>query len=57
MFGQEVFEDQVNSAAEVFCREGFEVLSWSRVPYLCEGDHARSIYSLDDSVFLLKLNS
>ena len=53
----EGFEEQVSSAARVFDREGFEVLSWSRVPYLCEGDLAKSVYSLDDSVFLLKLKS
>ena len=53
----EGFEDQVNSAAKVFEAEGFEVLSWSRVPYLCEGDLAKSVYSLDDSIFLLKLKS
>ena len=55
--GGEGFEDQVNSAAKVFEEQGFEVLSWSRVPYLCEGDLAKSVYSLDDSVFLLKLKS
>ena len=55
--GGEGFEEQASSAARVFESEGFEVLSWSRVPYLCEGDLAKSVYSLDDSVFLLKLKS
>ena len=55
--GGEGFEEQASSAARVFEAEGFEVLSWSRVPYLCEGDLAKSVYSLDDSVFLLKLKS
>ena len=53
----EGFEEQVDSAAKVFEDQGFEVLSWSRVPYLCEGDLAKSVYSLDDSIFLLKLKS
>ncbi|XP_019870274.2 protein-L-histidine N-pros-methyltransferase [Aethina tumida] len=50
------FEEQVRSAVhEVFAPAGFEVESWSRVPYLCEGDLQQSYYWLDDAIFVLKL--
>ncbi|XP_056636525.1 protein-L-histidine N-pros-methyltransferase isoform X1 [Diorhabda sublineata] len=49
------FEDQVKSFVEnVFTPTNFEVESWSRVPYLCEGDLQQSYYWLDDAVFVLK---
>lgn len=49
------FEDQVASLVQdVFEPEGFQVMSWSRVPYLCEGDLRQSYYWLDDAIFVLK---
>lgn len=33
---------------------GFRVVRWTRVPYLCEGDHTTEYYALDDAVFLLE---
>jgi len=38
----------------VFTPAGFEVLRWTRVPYLCEGDHTTEYYALDDAVFVLR---
>ncbi|CAB3400045.1 unnamed protein product [Caenorhabditis bovis] len=32
----------------------FEVIRWTRLPYLCEGDMHNSAYYLSDAVFLLK---
>ncbi|XP_063925679.1 protein-L-histidine N-pros-methyltransferase isoform X2 [Zophobas morio] len=49
------FEDQVNSVVhDVLTPAGFKVVSWTRVPYLCEGDLQQSYYWLDDVVFILK---
>ncbi|XP_045462364.1 protein-L-histidine N-pros-methyltransferase [Harmonia axyridis] len=49
------FEEQVTSVIEdVFHPSGFKVESWSRVPYLCEGDLRQSYYWLDDALFVLK---
>ncbi|TKR82392.1 hypothetical protein L596_016125 [Steinernema carpocapsae] len=49
------FEEQANSIVEnVFKPAGFELVRWTRVPYLCEGDLNRAYYSLDDAVFLLR---
>lgn len=51
----ETFEDQVQSVVEnVLTPAQFEVISWSRVPYLCEGDLQQSYYWLDDVVFVLR---
>lgn len=35
----------------------FTVLSVSRVPYLSQGDVQQSLYTLDDAVFVLRVNS
>lgn len=52
------FEDQVTSfVANVLTPAGFEVVRWSRVPYLCEGDLRQSYYWLDDSIFILRARS
>ena len=48
------FENQLESSVEMFKNVGFELLSWSRIPYLCEGDLARPIYSLDDSLIIFR---
>ena len=49
------FIDQVESVVALFESLGFYLKSWTRVPYLCEGDSIHSIYILDDAVFLFKL--
>ncbi|KAK5642097.1 hypothetical protein RI129_008264 [Pyrocoelia pectoralis] len=50
----DTFEQQVSSLInDVFVPAGFEVITWTRVPYLCEGDLRQSYYWLDDAVFLL----
>ncbi|CCD68816.1 DREV methyltransferase [Caenorhabditis elegans] len=38
----------------VFKPANFEVLRWTRLPYLCEGDMNNSAYYLPDAIFLLK---
>ncbi|KAL0270487.1 UNVERIFIED_CONTAM: hypothetical protein PYX00_007884 [Menopon gallinae] len=49
------FEEQVAEVVDnVLTPCGYEVLSWSRVPYLCEGDLRQSYYWLDDAVFVLR---
>lgn len=40
--------------ANVFKPANFEVVRWTRLPYLCEGDMNNSAYYLPDAVFLLK---
>ncbi|XP_063623325.1 protein-L-histidine N-pros-methyltransferase isoform X1 [Cydia splendana] len=47
------FEQQVESFV-AFMRDecGFELVSWARVPYLCEGDFAQAYYWLDDSIYV-----
>lgn len=49
------FEEQL-AAFVKFMREeaGFELESWTRAPYLCEGDFAQAYYWLDDSVYVFK---
>lgn len=50
------FETQlVSFVEEVLHPNGFAVESWSKVPYLCEGDLKQSYYWLDDVIFVLKL--
>lgn len=49
------FEEQLHSITETVIEPaGFEVVSWSRVPYLCEGDLRQSYYWLDDVLIVLK---
>lgn len=49
------FEEQVNSLAEdVLKPSGFDVVAWSRIPYLCEGDLRQSFYWLNDVIMVLK---
>ncbi|CAJ0576539.1 unnamed protein product, partial [Mesorhabditis spiculigera] len=49
------FEEHVGSLIEkVFEPAGFEVTRWTKMPYLCEGDHQRPYYVLFDALFLLK---
>lgn len=48
-------EGQVNETVKnLFEPCGFELFSFSRVPYLCEGDMSTSFYVLHDIIFVLK---
>jgi hypothetical protein len=49
----DAFESQAFSFIEYMeSAQSFRLLSWTRVPYLCEGDLAQSVYVLDDGLFL-----
>ena len=49
------WEEQVHSLVkDVFEPFGFNVESFTRIPYLCEGDLYRDFYVLDDVLFVLK---
>ena len=50
----ERFEDQVETAVRVFEEEGFHLESWSRVPYLCEGDLNKPLYHLNNGLFVFR---
>lgn len=51
----ETWEEQVQHLVqEVFQPAGFQVRSFSRVPYLCEGDATQPFYHLDDALFVLE---
>lgn len=52
----ETFEEQVCSAIlDVFEPFGFDVLCWTKLPYLCEGDLSQDYYWLHDAVFILSV--
>ncbi|UYV83960.1 METTL9 [Cordylochernes scorpioides] len=52
------FETQINSFVKnVLSPMGFEVETWSRVPYLCEGDLVQSYFWLIDALFVLKVSA
>jgi hypothetical protein len=49
------FEQQASSLVEkLLIPAGFQVLRWTKLPYLCEGDSYRAYYKLTDSVFVLR---
>lgn len=49
------FEEQAQSLInDIFIPNSFEVIKFSKVPYLCEGDHVKAYYRLTDALFLLK---
>ncbi|XP_064640998.1 protein-L-histidine N-pros-methyltransferase-like isoform X2 [Lineus longissimus] len=49
------FEEQASSIVrDVFQPAGLELVSFTRLPYLCEGDINHSFYILNDAVFVLK---
>ncbi|XP_072337601.1 protein-L-histidine N-pros-methyltransferase isoform X2 [Scyliorhinus torazame] len=51
----ETWEEQVASFSnDVFSKVGFAIESFTRLPYLCEGDLHNDHYVLDDVVFILK---
>lgn len=48
-------EEQASFLVEKeFMPAGFELVRWTKLPYLCEGDFNRPYYVLDDAVFLLR---
>ena len=50
------FQRQVSSLVRhVLEPLGFEVVHWSKVPYLCEGDLQRTFYHLPDMILALRL--
>ena len=50
------FEQQVASLMHNIVEPlGFQVVQWSRVPYLCEGDLERTFYLLPDILLALRL--
>ena len=40
--------------SELFAKTGFEIVTWSKVPYLCQGDLKQAFYWLTDAIFVLK---
>ncbi|MFH4976282.1 hypothetical protein AB6A40_002991 [Gnathostoma spinigerum] len=51
----ETFEEQADWLVNYyFAPAGFRLIRWGKLPYLCEGDHMRAYYKLDDAVFLLQ---
>jgi len=49
------FEEEVNNFIEKVLKPNqWEVISWTRLPYICEGDIKQSFYWLDDAVFVIK---
>ncbi|CAH1780361.1 unnamed protein product [Owenia fusiformis] len=49
------FEEQITSLInDIFLPAGFQLLKFTRLPYLCEGDMEQSFYVLHDAVFVLK---
>lgn len=50
------WEQQASSfIKDVFIPAGFVVESFTKLPYLCEGDLYRNFYVLTDAVFVLRL--
>ena len=50
----ETFENQVEAAVKTFEGIGFNLESWARVPYLCEGDLNRPLYHLNNALMMFK---
>jgi len=49
------FEEQITSLNEIMIKpNGLEIVKWTRLPYLCEGDLDLSFYWLHDALLLLK---
>lgn len=55
--GQTLEEQAASMMRDVLRPIGFEIVSWSRGPYLCEGDLERTFYHLNDMIFALKLSN
>ncbi|KAL1452233.1 hypothetical protein WDU94_006528, partial [Cyamophila willieti] len=43
--------------SQVFEPQGFSLVTWSKVPYLCEGDFKQAFYWLTDILFVLEVKS
>lgn len=54
--GKTIEEQSASMMRDVLRPAGFRVVSWSRGPYLCEGDLERTFYHLNDMIFALKLS-
>jgi len=53
--GGDTFEEQVVSIIKKIEEFGnLDLVSWSRVPYLCEGDLSRPLYHLNNAIMLFK---
>ncbi|KAF5398358.1 hypothetical protein PHET_08657 [Paragonimus heterotremus] len=53
-----VWETQLNSlVSDVLAPLQFELIRWTRVPYLCEGDFSQSFYYLNELILVLQLCS
>ncbi|XP_057291142.1 protein-L-histidine N-pros-methyltransferase-like [Hydractinia symbiolongicarpus] len=52
--GKTIEEQVVSLHDEVFPQAGLEVVKFTRLPYLCEGDLHRDFFVLNDIVFVLK---
>lgn len=48
-------DTQLIDIVRIVTNLGFTLRSWTRLPYLCEGDLRQSLYVLDDYVFLFSL--
>ena len=49
------FEDHVHSLLmQELIPAGFELIRWTKLPYLCEGDFNKPYYYLFDAIFLLR---
>jgi len=49
------FEGEVtNFVKKVLEPQGFDLIKWTRLPYLCDGDIKQAFYWLDDVVFVVK---
>ncbi|VEL33560.1 unnamed protein product [Protopolystoma xenopodis] len=53
--GSKIWEVQLNSLViNVLQPAGFELIRFTRLPYLCEGDFSRAFYSLNDVILVLR---
>jgi len=47
-------EEQLVSAVQAIQAQGFRLVKWSKLPYLCEGDLSQSVYHLTDYIMVFK---
>ncbi|KAK6041660.1 DREV methyltransferase, partial [Cooperia oncophora] len=52
--GRTIEEQASFLVAREFYPAGFELVRWTKLPYLCEGDYYKPFYVLNDVVFLLR---
>ncbi len=48
------FEEEVNNFIEKVLKPKWEIIRWSKIPYLCEGDIKQAFYWLTDAVFVIR---